>query len=102
VLAQGDEKQSVVQNAASNVLCLSPLNQAFYRDEHLFVSLLQQVVMVDGEVVTLRRKKCRLLALLVQAGEVVSRAALLPHLCGYTLQTRTRTLDIHIRRLRQN
>jgi hypothetical protein len=42
------EGQSGVQNAASNLLCLPPLNKAFYRDEHLFVSLRDRLVILDS------------------------------------------------------
>jgi len=53
-------------------------NQPFYRDDHLFVDLRDQVVMLDNETVTLTRKEYRLLALLVEhAGEVVPRAIIL-------------------------
>jgi hypothetical protein len=44
----------------------SPLpspNQQFYRDEHLFVDLRDQVVMLDSETIPLTRQEYRLLAL---------------------------------------
>jgi DNA-binding response OmpR family regulator len=70
---------------------LSPLNQQFYRDEHLFVDLLKQVVTLDGEILTLTRMEYSLLALLVKrAGEVVPRPILL-ELTG--------PVDVHIWRL---
>jgi hypothetical protein len=34
-------------------LAMSPPNPSSYRDEHLFVDLRQQVVMLDGEALTL-------------------------------------------------
>jgi two-component system, OmpR family, alkaline phosphatase synthesis response regulator PhoP len=50
----------------------------------------------------LTRKEYDLLALLVQnAGELVTREALLMRVWGYSNQIRTRTLDVHIRRLRK-
>ena len=72
---------------------MSPLNQQFYRDEHLFVDLLKQVVTLDGEILTLTRMEYSLLALLVKhAGEVVPRPILLKL---------TGPVDVHIWRLRK-
>jgi len=42
---------------------LPSLDQPFYRDEHLFVHLRHQVVMLDGEAITLTRKQYQVLAL---------------------------------------
>jgi DNA-binding winged helix-turn-helix (wHTH) protein len=76
--------------------------QTFYRDDDLFVDLRQQVVILDSETVRLTRMEYRLLALLVQhAGKVVPRAILLMQVCGYVAETRTRALDMHVRRLRK-
>jgi two-component system KDP operon response regulator KdpE len=62
---------------------LSSQNQPSYREEHLFVDLRQQRVMVDGEMVRLTYEEYRLLALLVQrAGAVVPRAAFLRQIWG--------------------
>jgi two-component system, OmpR family, alkaline phosphatase synthesis response regulator PhoP len=50
----------------------------------------------------LTRKEYDLLALLVQhAGEIIPREALLLRVWGYSSEIRTRTLDVHIRRLRK-
>jgi len=50
----------------------------------------------------LTRKEYELLSLLVQnAGEIIPREALLWRIWGYSTQIRTRTLDVHIRRLRK-
>jgi DNA-binding response OmpR family regulator len=73
-----------------------------YRDEHLHVDLRQQLVILDGQILTLTRQEYRLLALLVEhAGEVVPRAILLMRVWGYAPDMRTRTLDVHIRWLRK-
>jgi len=73
-----------------------------YHDDHLYVDLRNQLVTLDGQTVTLTRKEYQLLALLVQhGGKVVPRANLLTHVWGYVPKTRTRTLDVHIGRLRQ-
>ena len=53
-----------------------PLDEQFYRDDHLFVHLCHQVGMLDGEAITLTRMEYRLLAVLVEhAGESVGHYA---------------------------
>jgi DNA-binding response OmpR family regulator len=72
-----------------------------YEDEHLAVDFPQKQVLLDGQAMILRRKEYELLAMLVEAtGAVVARATLLERVWGYSSQVRTRTLDVHIRRLR--
>ena len=72
-----------------------------YRDEHLAMDFSQQAVILDSERMTLTRKEYDLLALLVQhAGEIIPREALLMQVWGYSAEIRTRTLDVHVRRLR--
>src|SRR6516162_2833069 len=73
-----------------------------YRDEHLSLDFSQQVAALDSERMTLTRKEYDLLALLVQhAGEIIPREALLMQVWGYGAEIRTRTLDVHVRRLRK-
>lgn len=73
-----------------------------YRDEHLSVDFGQQRAALDSRPLTLTRKEYDLLAMLVQhAGEIVPREALLMRIWGYGADIRTRTLDVHIRRLRK-
>ena len=73
-----------------------------YRDEHLSLDFTQQIVMLDSERVILTRKEYELLSLLVQhAGEIIPRDALLMQVWGYSTEIRTRTLDVHVRRLRK-
>ena len=73
-----------------------------YRDEHLTMDFTQQSVTLDAERMTLTRKEYDLLALLVQhAGEIIPREALLMQVWGYGAEIRTRTLDVHVRRLRK-
>lgn len=80
---------------------LSPMVPA-YRDEHLSIEFDQQAVALDGMRMTLTRKEYDLLALLVQhAGEIIPRDALLLRVWGYSSEIRTRTLDVHVRRLRK-
>jgi DNA-binding response OmpR family regulator len=62
----------------------------------------QQTAAVDTQRLVLTRKEYDLLALLVQhAGEIIPRDALLYRVWGYSPEIRTRTLDVHIRRLRK-
>ena len=83
-------------------LALSPQNPSSYRDEPLYVDLRQRVVMLDGEVLTLTTTQYRLLALLVEhAGKVVPRAIIMTQIWGYAPETHTRTVDVHIRKLRK-
>ena len=73
-----------------------------YRDEHLSIDFDQQVATLDSERMTLTRKEYDLLALLVQhAGEIIPREALLMRVWSYGSEIRTRTLDVHVRRLRK-
>ena len=73
-----------------------------YRDEHLTMDFTQQAVLLDSERMTLTRKEYALLALLVQhAGEIIPRDALLMQVWGYGAAIRTRTLDVHVRRVRK-
>ena len=73
-----------------------------YRDEHLSIDFDRQVCVLDTERMVLTRKEYDLLALLVQhAGEIIPRDALLLRVWGYGSEIRTRTLDVHVRRLRK-
>jgi two-component system OmpR family response regulator len=73
-----------------------------YGDEHLSFDFQQQTVTLDGRRMTLTRKEYDLLSLLVQhAGQIVPRDALLQQVWGYSPAIRTRTLDVHVRRLRK-
>jgi|SRR5437870_4220660 DNA-binding response OmpR family regulator len=73
-----------------------------YHDAHLHVDFQRKTASLDLERMKLTRKEYDLLALLVQnAGEIVPREALLMRVWGYGNQIRTRTLDVHIRRLRK-
>jgi DNA-binding response OmpR family regulator len=73
-----------------------------YRDEHLSIDFENQAAALDAEAMTLTRKEYDLLALLVQhAGEIIPREALLMQVWGYGAEIRTRTLDVHVRRLRK-
>jgi len=73
-----------------------------YHDEHLVLDFDAQLAMLDGGRLALTRKEYDLLALLVQhAGEIIPRQALLLRVWGYGDDIHTRTLDVHVRRLRK-
>ena len=73
-----------------------------YHDPHLDLDFERKTALLDTRPLGLTRKEYDLLALLIQnAGEVVTRETLLLRVWGYSNQIRTRTLDVHIRRLRK-
>jgi DNA-binding response OmpR family regulator len=73
-----------------------------YQDAHLSLDFDQQSAKVDAEPIVLTRKEFELLSLLVlNAGEIVPRDQLLLRVWGYSTEIRTRTLDVHVRRLRK-
>ena len=73
-----------------------------YNDAHLQLDFQRKAASLDLERMRLTRKEYELLALLVQnASEIVPRDVLLMRIWGYNDQIRTRTLDVHIRRLRK-
>ena len=73
-----------------------------YQDSHLEINFDYQKVAVDGSALRLTRKEYDLLVMLAQnAGEIVPRGVLLRQVWGYRDGIRTRTLDVHIRRLRK-
>jgi DNA-binding response OmpR family regulator len=73
-----------------------------YQDPHLEVDFASASAWLDSHPIILNRKEYALLSLLVRnAGEIVPRDALLWRIWGYSAQIRTRTLDVHIRRLRR-
>jgi DNA-binding response OmpR family regulator len=73
-----------------------------YQDARLQIDFADMRVVCDGEGVKLTRKEFALLAVLAKgAGRVALRQQLLDHVWGYQYFGDTRTLDVHIRRLRQ-
>src|SRR5216684_1233987 len=74
-----------------------------YQDSHLMVDFQLQTVELDGQLLELTQKQFDLLALLVRrAGEIIPRPILLMLVWGHGVESRTRTLDVHIRQLRKN
>ena len=68
----------------------------------LTVSPARHVVRVDGKEVTLTLKEFELLCLLLSKQETVfSRSQLLDRIWGYEFDGESRTIDVHVRTLRQ-
>ncbi|HEX5705675.1 MAG TPA: response regulator transcription factor [Pyrinomonadaceae bacterium] len=75
---------------------------ASYDDGRLAIDFGDMRVSCDGEAVRLTRKEFSLLTTLARgAGRVSTRQQLLDNVWGYEYYGDTRTLDVHIRRLRQ-
>ncbi len=73
-----------------------------YRDAALELTVDPPAVLVNGQTVKFTAKEFALLAYLTaNEGEVVSRRELLFTIWGYESPKETRTLDVHIRRVRR-
>jgi DNA-binding response OmpR family regulator len=73
-----------------------------YRDDHLAVDFDHRLAVLDSQRMVLTRKEYDLLEMLVKhAGEIVPRNVLLLSVWGYGVGIRTRTLDVHVRRVRK-
>ena len=73
-----------------------------YKDERVTVDFNDMRVVCDGENIKLTRKEFALLEYLIKnLGRVATRQQLLDNVWGYSYFGDTRTLDVHIRRLRQ-
>ena len=74
-----------------------------YHDSHLVVDFERETAVLDGTPMKLTAKAFSLLAFLARhPGELVPRETLLMLVWGYGEDIRTRTLDVHIRRLRKS
>lgn len=73
-----------------------------YRIGGLYLCPRQHRVQVDGQDVTLTRKEFELLCLLLsERGTVFTRERLLDTIWGYAFDGESRTVDVHVRSLRQ-
>jgi two-component system phosphate regulon response regulator PhoB len=73
-----------------------------YQDQHLCFDFHHPSAYLDLREIILTRKEHALLSLLIEnVGEIVPRGVLLERIWGYGKDIRTRTLDVHIRRLRK-
>lgn len=74
-----------------------------YQDPHLVVDFERETALLDGAPLKLTAKAFALLAFLIRhPGQLVPRETLLMLVWGYGEEIRTRTLDVHIRRLRKS
>jgi len=72
-----------------------------YRDARLEIDFQAQAVWLDGTAVHLTPMEFALLAQLARkAGEIMSRDELMLNVWGYGPEIHTRTMDVHLRRLR--
>jgi DNA-binding response OmpR family regulator len=75
---------------------------ARYEDDRLTIDYADMHVACDGTNIKLTRKEFALLSMLARsAGRVATRQRLLDDVWGHQYYGDTRTLDVHIRRLRQ-
>jgi two-component system, OmpR family, alkaline phosphatase synthesis response regulator PhoP len=73
-----------------------------YEDDHLKIDFADIRVSCDGARIKLTNKEFSLLAVLAKSADrVVTRQQLLDSVWGYSYYGDARTLDVHIRRLRQ-
>jgi DNA-binding response OmpR family regulator len=74
-----------------------------YQDSHLSVDFERETAHLDGAPMKLTAKAFSLLAFLARhPGQLVPRETLLMLIWGYGEEIRTRTLDVHVRRLRKS
>ncbi|HVN06340.1 MAG TPA: winged helix-turn-helix domain-containing protein [Bryobacteraceae bacterium] len=72
-----------------------------YRDARLEVNYATRTVAIDRVLIHLTRMEFELLSMLTRnAGEVVPKDTLLMTIWGYGPDMRSRTLNVHLRRLR--
>ncbi len=80
----------------------SSTNGRGYSDQYLNVNFQNRSAEVDLHPVRLTNKEYELLEFLVRnAGDVVKSTVLLDEVFGYCREAHTRTLHVHIRRLRK-
>jgi two-component system OmpR family response regulator len=76
--------------------------ETFYRVGKLAINTGRRQATLDGEVLDLAPKEFELLAFLAEnKGLVFNRAQLLKKIWGYDYVGNTRTIDVHVRWLRQ-
>jgi len=79
-----------------------PTARSHYQGAHLDADFDAAVVEVDGQPVRLTRRELDLLRYLVEnRGRVASRDRLLEQVWGYSRSVETRSVDVHVARLRQ-
>ena len=82
--------------------CEGAEDEKFYSVGNLLIDVVKHSVSVDGDTVELTYKEYELLRLLMQnAGIVTSREAIMERVWGTDFEGESRTLDMHIKTLRQ-
>ena len=82
--------------------CEGAEDEKFYSIGNLLLDVVKHSVSVDGEVIELTYKEYELLRLLMQnAGIVTSRDVIMERVWGTDFEGESRTLDMHIKTLRQ-
>jgi len=82
---------------------LRSASQIRFEDPHLEIDIAEKTAYLDSRHLQLTSKEYELLLVLIEnAGEVVPREVLLTRVWGCGIGIRTRTLDIHVRRLRKH
>ena len=80
----------------------APTNQEFFNFQNIQMNHSHRTVTVDGAVISLTFKEYELLHyLLINTGIVLNRDKILETVWGYDYEGESRTLDMHIKRLRQ-
>ena len=86
-----------------NVMQSTATHADRYQDLHLTVDFEREIAVLDGTRMKLTFKAFALLVFLVRhPGQLIQRDTLLMLVWGYGADIRTRTLDVHIRRLRKS
>ncbi len=74
----------------------------FYDDGRLFIHFEDYILRLEGQEISLTVKEFNLLRLLIQnGGRVLTRDKILDSVWGYNYYGESRTVDVHIRRLRK-
>jgi len=81
---------------------LTPSNSQEYMYQNIKINHTQRAVTTDGEPISLTFKEYELLYyLLINKGIVLNRDKILEAVWGYDYEGESRTLDMHVKRLRQ-
>ncbi|HEX8847202.1 MAG TPA: response regulator transcription factor [Pyrinomonadaceae bacterium] len=76
--------------------------EQIYEDDQLTIDFAEMQVVCNGSKIKLANKEFKLLSVLAKSyGRVVTRQQLLDTVWGYSYYGEARTLDVHIRKLRQ-
>jgi DNA-binding response OmpR family regulator len=96
-----DELQARVEALLDRVIRVRKLEVPSCKFGSVYVDFDESELTRKGEVISLSEREMRLLRYFVEnRGKTISRNALLHHVWGYTQWPLTRTVDVHILRLR--